>query len=191
MTITDNAQYVGQAFGDVVVKGAFVAFTDCTFKSLSVVHGAVVDLAGTTNITGGTGNDGLAVLFNGHVNLMGPLSVSGSVWGIHIGYHSRVVCFTPNCNVTVSGASIGCQLGLSGVWQHRGPGSTINLSGSSVGVQCTDQSSWSTDQTVIISGFKYAFDLNSISYLETTGPRSINTVSGLGGASQNSVIWLP
>lgn len=200
LEITESGDYTGQTFGAVTVtRGAWVTFTNCTFQSLAVIGASFVDLAGTTTIQGWTGNDALAVLANGHVNLKGNLNITGTGtgWGIHVGYHSRFICYEPNSNVTIYNTQIGCQLGLHGLFQHRGPGSTITLNhpaprvANTYAVQGTDQSSWSTDQTLVVWSFQYAFDLNSLSYAEATGPKQITNCQANARASQNSVVWLP
>lgn len=196
--ITQDGDYTGVAFDVVTVDRARVSFTDCTFASLSVLNNSIVTLSGVNRISGWPVRDGLAVLNGGHVNLMGKLDIagSGSGWGIHCGYHSRMVCFWPNCNLTISNVDIGCQLGLSGMFQHHGAGSTITIKNPSrasetYAVQATDHSSWSTDQHLVVDSFQYAFDLNSISYAEAIGGKQITNCQANTRVSQNSWAWLP
>lgn len=152
-------------------------------------------LSGTVDISG-YAFDGLAVFRGSDVAFPAAcdLSITGdrNGYGIHLFAHSRLINYTAGVNISLSENYIAFQLGLSGLFQHRGASGSIVCSNQSspldsAVVQGTDQSSFSTNQPFSADHFVWAFDLNSISYAETTGARTLTNVSNLSRTSQNSV----
>jgi len=99
-------------------------------------------------------------------------------------------------NLTIEDVEIGIALGFNASFTWQSPSSTITIDNVSTlagsrGIRCTDLSTWSTDQALVIDHVAVGFEANSISYIEARGSRTLTNVGTTSDATQNSVIYLP
>jgi hypothetical protein len=160
-----------------------VAVTGSLDKGLAIWDGAALELAGAVS-AGGFVSRGVQIGFGSRATFgaTGSLTVtgSGSAWGIHVVDSSHFVVHGQSAAgivVAVHNCQVAYQCGLNAIFTHQGPSGRVRAEHTGTGqdaIQCTDCSSWSTNQplTVIHYGSSYA-NVNSQSYWEAVGGKSV------------------
>lgn len=194
------------SFGIMAVHKAQLVIDRCsvsnaTYAGIEVRKFSYCELKGNISVSGcpngiEAGYDGV-ILQNG----AGTVTIAGanqaSSYGIHLFARGTYKATgASGLNITITDVKYGFQLGLHGLFQHVQATGTITIDNpskpaNSAAVQCTDLSSWSTTQHVVVDNFTYVFEGNSISYMEAAGTRSVTNVTGNTNLSQNSVGYLP
>lgn len=184
--------------------GARLTLDRCTVTGtlnhgVHALNGAVVDLLGAVTVSGFS-EFGLDALHGSAFTTSGAatLTLTGATsaaWGVHLFAHSRFITYTASVAITISTVKYGFQVGLNSLFQHRGSSGSISVTNastpaSSAGVQCTDLSSWSTDQAITFDHLNRSWELNSISYAESTGSRTLTNITTGNSTTQNSVLLL-
>lgn len=173
-------------------------------KAIVVWDHSSIEFQGDVSLTGFS-DRGIQIGFHSSATYTsaGTITVTAAnsaAWGVHIVDHSSFGVFAQQptgLNITVEDCTYGFQIGLNAIFTHQAATGTITIDNdstpsNSAAVQTTDCSSWSTTQEVIADNFTYAFEANSISYIEAVGSRTLtNMASGNSNATQNSVIFLP
>jgi len=199
---TADAGVMGIDYATVIIDRCTV--TGTLVEGVAVWNHSRLELHGNISITGVeyfcidlTSMSSGVYLTAGTLTLTGANTTTSE--GFHISAKSEFGVFSANAsglNITISSVIRGFQIGLGSMFTHQAPSATISVTNaskpaSSAAIQCTDLSSWSTDQQLTLNNFTNGFDLNSISYGEAVGGRTFTNLTNNSTATQNSVAFLP
>jgi hypothetical protein len=195
--------------GVIAFRQSFVTLDRCVVTGTLTTGMLITDQSGVefcgNNTISGWSSFGVSIQFSsigshgsaGTLTLTGPSSPSGTVWGFHLSAGSSFGNFgLASCNITITNVVKGFEVGLASIFTHQGASSTISVTNASTpsassGILTTDNSSWSTTQTVVMDHFTNAYEANSVSYIESAGTRTLTNIGTTSVPTQNSVIYLP
>lgn len=191
--------------GPVTATGLTVELRDVTVQAGGASIGVILTQAtaflnGSVTVSGWT-FAGVLASYHSRIGKETPgaltLSGAGTGSGLHMVNNSQCAIYSngPQVAIVITNVVNGFAIAFNSAFTHQGPSGSISVVNStapanSAGVLLTDLSSWSTPNPLTMTNLTRRCDLNSICYLEATGPKTLSN-AGVARATQNSILWWP